>query len=480
MATSTVVGRVAALVALLLAAIAAALVLVRGGGDGYEVTAKFENASQLVGGEQVVVAGTPAGSVEEIALGSNGEALVTFTVEDEYAPLETGTTATIRSFSLSGIANRQVELTLPPDETAGAQIPDGGVMDQSDTVSEVDLDQIFNTLDKRTVDNLKKVIRGFEVSYDGVGEQANRGFHYLNPFLSTSRQLFGELTRDERTFERLIVDTSRLSGALAARRDDVSGLVGNLNRMMGAIGRQKESLARAVGELPSFMRNFNTTAVNLRAALDDVDPLVDASKPVAVKLRPFFREFRGAADDLVPAVRDLDAIVQRKGRDNDLVELTRLAVPLERRAIGEGSPECGDEPESDFGSASDDDFTHGAFGESTCALRNGSSTLAFFRPYTPELVGWFDDFGHSGTTDANGGVGRIALTLNTFSLSPPGLPILDPANLQPVTEQLELLDTGNTRRCPGALERDPGDGSAPFGPSDGGPNCDESQVPTGP
>ncbi|MGH2962557.1 MAG: MlaD family protein [Solirubrobacterales bacterium] len=147
MATSTVVGRVAALVALLLAAIAAALVLVRGGGDGYEVTAKFENASQLVGGEQVVVAGTPAGSVEEIALGSNGEALVTFTVEDEYAPLETGTTATIRSFSLSGIANRQVELTLPPDETAGAQIPDGGVMDQSDTVSEVDLDQIFNTLD---------------------------------------------------------------------------------------------------------------------------------------------------------------------------------------------------------------------------------------------------------------------------------------------------------------------------------------------
>ncbi len=70
--------------------------------------------------------------------------------------------------------------------------------------------------------------------------------------------------------------------------------------MMGALGRQKEALARPVGELPDFMRSFNTTAVNLRAALDDLDPLVDASKPVAVKLRPFFREFRGAATTPVP------------------------------------------------------------------------------------------------------------------------------------------------------------------------------------
>ncbi len=59
-------------------------------------------------------------------------------------------------------------------------------MSQAETVSEVDLDELFNTLDDRTVRNLKKVIKGFEISYDGVGEQANKGFRYLNPFLSTS------------------------------------------------------------------------------------------------------------------------------------------------------------------------------------------------------------------------------------------------------------------------------------------------------
>ena len=480
MATSSAVGRIAAVVALLVAAAAVALVLLQGGGSSYQVTAEFENASQLVPGNEVVVAGTPAGSVEDIALGADGEALVTMSVDDQYAPLKGGTTATVRSYSLSGIANRQVELTLPPHGQEGEEIPDGGVLDQSETVSEVDLDQIFNTLDKRTVEDLRKVIVGLETSYDGVGPEANKGFKYLNPFLSTSRRLFGELTRDQHAFESLLVDTSRLSGALAERRDDVSLLVHNLDGMMGAIGRQKESLARAVGELPDFMRNFNTTAVNLRATLDDLDPLVDASKPVAVKLRPFFSEFRGASRDLVPAVRDLDAIVKRRGRDNDLVELTRLAVPLERKAIGAGSPECSGDPGSEFGDAADDEFDQGAFGESACSLRNALPNLAFFRPYTPELVGWFDDFGHSGITDANGGIGRVGTTFNTFSLSTPGLPILDLAHRQSPLQQLGLLDTGNTRRCPGALERDPGDGSTPFGPSNGGPSCDEGDIPVGP
>ena len=480
MPTSSVIGRVAAILALLAAVVAVAIVILSGDDRFYEVTARFENASQLVGGEHVVVAGAPAGEVEDIALVPNGEALVTLAIADEYAPLRRRTTATIRSRSLSGIANRQVELTLPPDGEEGEEITDGGVMDQSETVSEVDLDQIFNTLNKRTADDLKKVIRGLEVSYDGVGKQANRGLRFLNPFLSVSRRVFGELTRDDRALERLLVDTSRLSGALAARRNDVSGLVGNLNRMMGAIGREKDALARAVGELPSFMRRFNTTAVNLRAALDDVDPLVDASKPVAVRLRPFFRELRGGTRDLVPTVRDLDAIVKRPSGDNDLVDLTRRWVPLARKAIAGGRPECGADP-NEFESAADDEFGQGAFGEAECALRNGLPSLAFLRPYTTELVGWFDDFGHSGQYDANGGYGRFSTLFNAFTPSTTGLVIPTPGNLvDPDTVFDELLDTGNLRRCPGANERDPGDESAPFGPSDGGPECDESDVPTGP
>ena len=282
------------------------------GPEPYKVTATFANAGQLVSGNEVVVGGARTGTVEEVELGPTNEALVTFTVADEYAPLKRGTTATVRSYSLSGIANRQVQLTLPAENQAGTEIPSGGSLEQSETVSEVDLDQIFNTLDPETVEDFKHVIQGFERSYDGVGPQANRGFKYLNPFLSTSRRVFSELTYDERSLERLIVDASQLSGALAERAPDLEALIGNLNLMMGALGRQKLALAESVAKLPNFMREANTTFVNLRAALDDVDPLVDASKPAAKKLQPFFAELRSrdrrrGADDPRPR-RDRQAL----------------------------------------------------------------------------------------------------------------------------------------------------------------------------
>ena len=451
-------------------------------GSDYTITGEFENASQLVPGNEVVVGGVATGSVKEIELGDDGQALVTFTVSDEHAPLPRGTIATVRSYSLSGIANRQLQLTLPPDGRGGEEIPSGATLSQQETVSEVDLDEIFNTLDTDTVEDFKHVIQGFETSYEGVGPQANKGFRYLNPFLSTSRGLFAELSFDKRALENLIIDTDQLSGALAERAPDISALVGNLNTMMNAIGSEKESLAEAVSKLPAFMRSANTTFVNLRAALDDVDPLVEASKPAARELQPFMAELRGATADAVPTIRDLDAIVRRGGKANDLVELTRLQVPLAREGVGSGRPECGTDPTADFAEAADGDFSQGALGESTCALANGNPILANFRPYTPELVGWFNDFGPgSGYVDAMGGIGRISTSFNQFTFSTPGVPDLgaplDPADLIGAAGPVQ---TNLDERCPGTNERVVPDGLTPDGGvpfTDGGAvACDPSDL----
>ena len=488
MRASSIIGRVAALVALVVAVLAVVLLL--GGGDDYTVTAEFENAGQLVKGNQVVVGGSAVGTVNEIELGDDGQALVTFSVNDDYAPLQRGTVATIRSPSLSQIAGRQVQLTLPPSSEKRDPIEDGGTLTQSETVSAVDLDQLFNTLSPKTINDFKHVIKGLATSYEGVGPQANKGLHYLNPFLSTSRQVFAELNSDQAAFENLIVDTSQLSGALAERAPDISALVANLNRMMNAIGDRKERLAEAVSLLPNFLRESNTTFVNLRAALDDLDPLVDASKPVAIRLRPFLATLRAASADAVPTIRDLSAILHRRGDANDLVELTLMQPALAKAAVGSGSPDCGGDSTDlgDLASARDDNYTQGAFGEAVCALRNSAPQLSMFRAYTPELVGWFDDFGHSGFIDAIGGIGRIGTTLNPFSISLPGG---TPNLLDPLTpdEQIASLDTGNTRRCPGGNEHpvndiDSSDDSVPF--TDGGAltgdgpgNCDPTQTAPG-
>ena len=103
------------------------------------------------------VAGVPVGSVKQISLSDDGQALVKMEISDSaYTPLPDGTNATVRSQSLSGIANRYVNLDPPPTQPDGKTIASGGTIAQADTTSEVDLDQLFNTLDEPTVDHLKR------------------------------------------------------------------------------------------------------------------------------------------------------------------------------------------------------------------------------------------------------------------------------------------------------------------------------------
>jgi phospholipid/cholesterol/gamma-HCH transport system substrate-binding protein len=472
------IRRLAAVSTLGLAAVIVLYLLLIGTGGAYTVTASFENASQLVTGNDVDVAGAPVGAVSDISLSDNGQALVKMEITDSaYTPLPEGTHATIRSQSLSGIANRYVDLDLPP-HSDGKLIASGGEIAPSETTSEVDLDQLFNTLDKPTVDHLKEVIRGFARAYDGVGPQANRGFYYLNPFLSTSRRVFSELNSQQANLEGLVVNAAGLTSTLDQKSPEIASLVANLNGMLGTIGAQQRSLASAVGQLPDFMRQFDTTAVNLRAALDDLQPLVNYSRPVARKLQPFAKRLRHFSRDAVPTVKGLNGIINAPGQANDLIELTRLQDPLAQIGVGPVDRNGASRP--------------GALPASAQSLKDSLNQVSMLRAYSPELTGWFDDFANSGKADAFGGIGRIQVDLNNFSVGPPsaGVPcnqVLQIINiglglpsicqtLNP-TDLVSALGIKYTQRCPGANERGLTDDQLTQG---GTIDCNPNQVPLGP
>ena len=110
MRNSTIIGRIAAVAALAVALVAVGVILLSSG-SGYQVRAIFQNASQIVTGDLVEVAGNKIGTVSNIALTGNGQAQLTLTISNgAFNPLRQGTTATVRSVSLSGIANRYVDL----------------------------------------------------------------------------------------------------------------------------------------------------------------------------------------------------------------------------------------------------------------------------------------------------------------------------------------------------------------------------------
>ena len=462
------VGRVAAIGAII-AAIALVAIIFFGGSDAYRVTATFENAGQLVKGNPVQTGGVPVGSVKDLKITPSGQADVTLEVKDDYAPLRVGTRAVIRQFSLSGIANRYVDLQMP--EGGAPRIADGGRIGIDRTTTAVDLDQLFNTLDPRTRRALQGFFKGQAAQFKGRGEQANVGFRYLNPALSTSSRLFGELTRDTPLLERFLVDSSKLVTALAERRDDLSGLVGNLNTTTRALGDQKSALAESIGRLPPFMRRANTTFVNLRAALDDVDPLVDASKPVVRKLGPFLRSARRFAADAKPAVRDLSRTIKRRGRNNDLINLLSSVPPLADITL-----ETKNRSLSPGGRKVAVGRTRGAFPETVDAFKQGAPELSIARPYASDFLGWFDDFSTTGGGfDALGEVARAHIGL-AENLPTPGAQQVPRSVLGPGFVQRYR----QFKRCPGSAEDRASDGSNVFSAEEMQRlQCDESARATG-
>jgi phospholipid/cholesterol/gamma-HCH transport system substrate-binding protein len=424
---------VAAVGALIAAVVLVALVLFGGGGAGV-YKARFLNAGQLVKGNPVQVGGVPVGSVKGMKITDDGHAEIELSIDGDHAPLRKGTRAEIRQFSQSGLANRYVDLKLPPD--TDQTIPDGGVIDTDKTVTQVDLDELYNTLDPETRRSLQGFFKGSADQWRGREKEANVGFEYLNPALSTSSRLFNELTQDTPLLEHFLVDSSKMVTALAERRDDLAALIGNLNETTRALGSQKAALAESIGRLPPFMRRANTTFVDLRSTLDEVDPLVEASKPVAKRLGPFLSQARAFAADAEPTVRDLRLTIRRRGRSNDLINLLHSFPPLaeiatvnKQRSYAPG------------GHAVDVGETRGAFQESVNALKGGAGEIGFARPYTTDFLGWFDDFSTTGGGfDALGATARGFITMSEF--------------LHP-----DSLATGQYRRCPGAAEAPAKDGS---------------------
>ena len=86
MRRSFVVGRLLVIAAILAAMAVVATVLLKPGGPDYVVRARFADASQLVRGNLVQVAGVKVGSISKIRLTGDGQAEVAMKIEDAEYP----------------------------------------------------------------------------------------------------------------------------------------------------------------------------------------------------------------------------------------------------------------------------------------------------------------------------------------------------------------------------------------------------------
>ena len=442
-----VLARLAVVIALILGVVLVGLVLF-GGDSGIKYKMLFETGGQLVPGNQVLVGGQPIGTVDSIKLTQDAQAEVAITVDD---PLHEGTTATIRATSLSGIANRYVSVS--PGANSEPELPEDSTLPSTATSSPVDIDQLFNTFDRRTRDGLAEFIQGQATVYIGNEKEANETYKYLAPGLQSTTRLLRELTRDDQTFSEFLASGSSILGAIAERRDDLSALTQNANEALAAIAAENDAFDRSLVALPPALRQANTTFVNLRAALDDLDTLITVTGESTQDLKPFLVSLSSVANESLPVFKNLTKVLHLPGPANDLVD-TLGALPGAQRRASSSVP------------------------QTIKAIDVGQPVIAELRPYSPDLLGFLARFAQSTSNyDANGHYLRVQPTgINFFNWNP-ATNVLDPA---PTSQQFAEYDNGFFDRCPGGSTQ-PIAGSNPF-LDDGNLAgfCNPDDVPEGP
>ena len=205
-----------------------------------------------------------------------------------------------------------------------------------------------------------------------------------------------------------------------------------------------------------MLRQSNTTFVNLRAALDDLEPLVNTAKPATKELAPFLAELRPVFQKLVPFTHNLRLVVSRPGKANDAADLLATLPKVEELASG-------------------------AFPHAEQAIADFQPNLDFIRAYTPDLFNGISKLGQvAGYYDGNGHYVRaVTAGQNLFRYN------AGSSELEPIkkSEQFAPFENVHThRRCPGGATQPAADGSNPWvgGASVNSSECNPGDVPPGP
>ncbi|MGH3520905.1 MAG: MlaD family protein [Haloechinothrix sp.] len=326
------------------------------GTEDYEVTLVMPSAAQLAVGSPVWIDGAKAGQVSDLDV-RDGKAIVTAAVAEEHAPLHAGTTSRVEWKSALG----ERMLTLYRGSAKNPAIPDGGMIEGHSR--QIEVDQVLAALDKPTREHLRSLIKQLNGTFgQGSENDLRRSLNEAGPALRALGSVLAAVGKDGPAIKALVKRLDRMTGALAARRADVSGTVRNLTSATGSLASRESALSEALAEMPATLRTARGTLDKLPKTSEATVPLLQDLRSPTGRLKSVARNLSPVLRDLTPALADLTPTLAAAER---LLGSTPALLDTGRRVLP------------------------GA----TSAFREYQPAVAFMRPYTPELVGWFANWG---------------------------------------------------------------------------------------
>jgi ABC-type transporter Mla subunit MlaD len=276
--------------------------------SGYEVRAIFDNASYIVKGEDVKVAGAVVGDVKSLDVTPDKRAVIVLNITKAgFTPFHEGAFCTIRPQSLIG--EKFVECKPGPDKAPElAAIKNGKGEGQhllTNTSSPVDIDLVNDTLRLPFRQRLALLINEFGTGLAGRGAELNEAIHRANPALRETDRVLNVLAEQNKTLARLQVESDAVLAPLAKRRKNVQGFINNANATGEATAERADDIQRSIERLPVWLRELRPTLADLESLSDEFTPVLADLHTAAPDLARFIGELGPFSDASIPALASL-------------------------------------------------------------------------------------------------------------------------------------------------------------------------------
>ncbi|MFL6106960.1 MAG: MCE family protein [Marmoricola sp.] len=260
-----------------------------------EYKAVFSDATGVVKGDDIRVAGVKVGSVKKVEIVDRTRARVTFSVVDSTA-VTRSSTATIRYRNLVG--QRYISVTQGVGDTS--RLPKDGTIPLSRTQPALDLTVLFN---------------GFKPLFAALTPaDVNRlSYEIIQVFQGEGGNLEG-----------LLRSTGSVTNTLADRDQLIGDVINNLNSVLKTVGDRDGQLDSLIVNLRTFVGGLTQDKDAILNSLDSISALTEQTADLTTGIRP----------GLVASIKGLRRVATNLNKGRDEIDRALQILPIKLNKIG--------------------------------------------------------------------------------------------------------------------------------------------------